>query len=147
VLEDSTDVVEVVDVLVIDSADEVSEDRVDEVEAWDVSEVVREVIDSVVVTDVSSVEDCAEVEVELVALSVVIVEDGIDVVADVKDDSIVDVTMEVDELGISVDVTIEVGDRVGVASVETVEGMVSVEPCGVVEIKTVELSIWRILLA
>ena len=75
----------------------------------------------------------------------VVVRDGVDVVADVKDDSIVDVTMEEDELGISVDVTIDVEGSVD--SVEAVEGIVSVESSGVVEIKSVELSIWRILLA
>ena len=73
------------------------------------------------------------------------VRDGVDVVADVKDDSIVDVTMEEDELGISVDVTIDVEGSVD--SVDAVEGIVSVESSGVVEIKSVELSIWRILLA
>jgi len=74
-----------------------------------------------------------------------VVRDGVDVVADVKDDSIVDVTMEEDELGISVDVTIDVEGSVD--SVDAVEGIVSVESSGVVEIKSVELSIWRILLA
>ena len=75
----------------------------------------------------------------------VVVRDGVDVVADVKDDSIVDVPMEEDELGISVDVTIDVEGSVD--SVDAVEGIVSVESSGVVEIKSVELSIWRILLA
>jgi len=105
----STVVVDVVEELVTDVVNDVSEEEVEEVEVWDVSDVERDVIDTVVVVIEVPVVDCADVEVdaELVRLSVV--EEGIDVVVtDVKLDSMEELTMETEEVGISVDVATDV---------------------------------------
>jgi len=117
---DSTDVVDDVE-LVIDVVNEVSEETLEEAEVWDVS-VERDVVDSVVVTEVSVV-DCVDVLVDAELLMLSVVEESIDDV--VTDDSIEEVTME--EVGISVDVATDVVAEARVDSVGAVENRVSVE--------------------
>ena len=126
---DSTVVVDVVEELVIDDVEVVSDETVDDVEdveVWDVSEVEMEVVDSVVVTEVSVV-DCAVVIVDA-ELVLSVFEEGIDVVVnDVSVDSMDEVAMEVESVGISLDVSADVVAMVWVDSAGAVDWMVSVE--------------------
>ena len=143
VTEDSEVVVEVVVKASVELA-VLSEERLDDVEVWDTSEVEREdVDDSVATVDVvTSVVDIVEGDdVELVMLSVVIVKTGVEVVGIPVDAELMDDDTDADstevavvEPGISVDVTVGTGvvAKVGVEtggadSVGVIEGTVSVD--------------------
>jgi len=142
VTEDSEVVVEVVVKASVELA-VLSEERLDDVEVWDTSEVEREdVDDSVATVDVvTSVVDIVEGDdVELVMLSVVIVKTGVEVVGISVDAELMDDDTDADstevavvEPGISVDVTMgtevvaKVDVETGGADSEVIEGTVSVD--------------------